>query len=123
METPIFIVGAPRSGTTLLRNMLNRHPAIAICRETDFHRLVYARRRAFGNIGDLQNRQRLVREYLGTPRVQRLRLNLPQLEKTLLRGEFEIHRPTLLRPRHGQTAPAGVATQQASRPRSATREL
>jgi hypothetical protein len=85
LETPIFIVGAPRSGTTLLRNMLNRHPAIAICRETDFQRLVYARRRAFGNIGDLQNRQRLVREYLGTPRVQRLRLNLPELEKTLLR--------------------------------------
>jgi hypothetical protein len=82
---PIFIVGAPRSGTTLLRNMLNRHPAIAICRETDFHRLVYERRRSFGSLGDLRNRQRLVKEYLATPRIQRLRLNLPALEQTLLR--------------------------------------
>jgi len=82
---PIFIVGAPRSGTTLLRNMLNRHPAIAICRETDFYHLVHNRRRAFGSFGDLQNRERLVKEYLSTPRVQRLGLNLPALEQTLLR--------------------------------------
>jgi hypothetical protein len=82
---PIFIVGAPRSGTTLLRNMINRHPAIAICTETDFHHLVYKRRRAFGSFGDLQNRRRLVKEYLSTQRVKRLGLQLPELEQTLLR--------------------------------------
>jgi hypothetical protein len=85
LDSQIFIVGAPRSGTTLLRNMLNRHPAIAICRETDFQRLVHDRRRAFGSISDFQNRHRLVREYLSTPRIQRLRLNLPELEQMLLR--------------------------------------
>jgi hypothetical protein len=30
----VFIVGCPRSGTTLLRRMVNAHPAIAITRET-----------------------------------------------------------------------------------------
>ena len=33
---PIFIVGAPRSGTSLLRAMLNRHPAIWFCDETNY---------------------------------------------------------------------------------------
>ena len=33
---PIFIVGMARSGTTLLRSILNSHPNIAIPRETTF---------------------------------------------------------------------------------------
>ncbi len=36
MHEPIFIVGCPRSGTTLLRSILNAHPNIAIPRETRF---------------------------------------------------------------------------------------
>jgi len=35
-ESPIFIVGMPRSGTTLLRSLLNQHPRIAIAPETHF---------------------------------------------------------------------------------------
>lgn len=35
-ESPIFIVGMPRSGTTLLRSLLNQHPLIAIAPETHF---------------------------------------------------------------------------------------
>ncbi len=33
---PIFIVGVPRSGTTLLRSMLSVHPNIVVSRETHF---------------------------------------------------------------------------------------
>jgi len=33
---PFFIVGAPRSGTTLLAAMLDRHPDVAVSPETDF---------------------------------------------------------------------------------------
>lgn len=52
-EPPVFIVGAPRSGTTLLRNMLNRHPRFAILLETQFYNYIYLRRRAFGDLGKL----------------------------------------------------------------------
>ena len=88
---PIFIVGAPRSGTTLLRNMLNRHPAIAIYRESDFYHYVYRRRRSFGNLGDLRNRQCLVREYLSTRGVRRMQMELQALEATLLEDGVSYH--------------------------------
>jgi Sulfotransferase family len=65
-----------RSGTTLLRNMRNRHPAIAICRETEFFHWVYSRRRNFGSLSDLENRRRVVKEYIATQRIQRMRVDL-----------------------------------------------
>ena len=37
---PIFIVGAPRSGTTLLRSILNAHPNVAVPRETRFFQIM-----------------------------------------------------------------------------------
>jgi hypothetical protein len=69
----MFIVGAPRSGTTLLRNMLNRHRAIAIPPEPDFNHYVYSRRRSFGNLSDPQNRQRLVNAYLSTKHIRKMK--------------------------------------------------
>src|SRR6266851_2044993 len=84
-KPPVFIVGAPRSGTTLLRNILNRHPALAICGETQFHRHVYSRRRAFGSLADPKNRERLVHEYLSTDRIKRLGMDLSKLREKLLR--------------------------------------
>jgi hypothetical protein len=48
---PIFIIGTGRSGTTLLRNMLNAHPAIHIAFEPHFYwyRSLY-RKRATGRV-------------------------------------------------------------------------
>ena len=99
LDAPIFIVGSPRSGTTLLRNMLNRHPAIAIWHETQFNRLVYARRRSFGDLSDLRNRRRLVKEYLSLDRVKLMQVDLPALEETLLREgvSYEAFFASLLR--------------------------
>jgi hypothetical protein len=82
---PIFIVGVPRSGTTLLRAILNKHPNIAICDETYFFYYVYSRRRAFGDIAQGDNRRRLVGAYLDTWRIGRLELERQELESRLLR--------------------------------------
>ncbi|HXI39215.1 MAG TPA: sulfotransferase [Bryobacteraceae bacterium] len=84
-KPPIFIVGSPRSGTSLLRNMLNRHPSLAICGETQFNHYVYRRRRAFGDLGTLRNRQRLIDEYLSIRRIQRLGMDITSLKEKLAR--------------------------------------
>lgn len=51
IRSPVFIVGAPRSGTTLLRVTLNRHSQLAVCGETHYFQRVYARRNVFGDPG------------------------------------------------------------------------
>jgi len=84
-KPPVFIVGSPRSGTSLLRNLLNRHPNLAICGETRFYGDVYKRRRAFGVLDNPENRQRLVRHYLDTTRLGKLGVDRAVLEERLLR--------------------------------------
>jgi hypothetical protein len=114
MEAPIFIVGAPRSGTTLLRSILNRHPRIAICGETHFHHYVYTRRRAFGDLRDLRNRRRLVDEYLALKRLRFVTDRAGLREKLLREGntyrEFftcfvKYHTEALGKPRWGEKTP------------------
>jgi hypothetical protein len=80
---PIFIVGCPRSGTTLMRRILDRHPCIGICPETQFQRLVYLRRKAFGDLRDLTNRRRLIDEYLSSRFVGRMNLDTAALAERL----------------------------------------
>jgi Sulfotransferase family len=82
---PIFIVGSPRSGTGLMRQILDRHPSLAVCRETQFYRLVYLRRRAFGDLGDIANRRRLIGEYLTSRHIKRAGLDTAEFSERLLR--------------------------------------
>lgn len=49
---PIFVVGAPRSGTTLTARILGRHSCVFMPGETHFFDDIYARRR---ELGELQN--------------------------------------------------------------------
>lgn len=58
---PIFVVGSPRSGTTLLGLMLHAHPRIAIPPENRFVLPVYFGREKFGDLSQPDNR-RLVAE-------------------------------------------------------------
>jgi Sulfotransferase family len=55
-ERPIFVVGCPRSGTTLLQLMLHAHPRIAIPPETRFLMAAYDARCDFGDLADEANR-------------------------------------------------------------------
>jgi sulfotransferase family protein len=83
-KPPVFIVGSPRSGTTFLRHLLDRHPSLSVCGETRFFADVYRRRWLFGNLANLKNRRRLVEQYLSTARIRRLGLDLEGLTEKLL---------------------------------------
>jgi hypothetical protein len=85
MRTPVFVVGAQRSGTTLLRNLLDRHPQIAMWGvESDFFRRVHERRSTFGDPADIRNRERIVKAFLAIEPMRRTGLDLASLEKAML---------------------------------------
>jgi hypothetical protein len=58
---PVIIGACPRSGTTLLRTMLNSHPEIGVPRETRFVLEAWAERDSFGDLRERENRRRLAR--------------------------------------------------------------
>jgi hypothetical protein len=62
---PIFIVGCPRSGTTLLSVLLHAHPHIAMPPETRFLLPAYYEREQFGDLTDPANRRRLAESITG----------------------------------------------------------
>ncbi|SHG53276.1 Sulfotransferase family protein [Jatrophihabitans endophyticus] len=64
-DRPIFIVGCPRSGTTLLSTMLHAHPRIAIPPETRFLLPAYHDRAEFGDLTERANRRRLAKRITG----------------------------------------------------------
>lgn len=68
----------------MLRNLLSRHPSIAICGETRFFAEIYKRRSAFGPLENPENRRRLVDQFLSTARIKRLRVDLTGLHQKLL---------------------------------------
>ncbi|MFD1369575.1 sulfotransferase family protein [Actinoplanes sichuanensis] len=66
-DRPIFVVGCPRSGTTMLQLMLHAHPRIALPPESRFLLPGYARRHEFGDLGDPARRRALGEWITGTP--------------------------------------------------------
>ncbi len=54
MSTPIFVVGTPRSGTTLTARILGRHSGIFMPGETHFFDDIYARRQELGDPREAQ---------------------------------------------------------------------
>lgn len=83
-DEPILLVGAPRSGTTLLRALLNRHPRIALCDESFFHFWLARRAKVFGDLADVANRTRAVDRYVELRRIRRLGLDLTALRRHLI---------------------------------------
>lgn len=61
VNCPIFIVGCPRSGTTLLRDLLQSHPHLAFPTESNFIPQFY---RAFGDPKDATDAERLANRIL-----------------------------------------------------------
>lgn len=56
---PIFVLGCPRSGTTLLQQMLHSHRRIAFPSETRFVHTAYEVRHDFGDLELSENRRAL----------------------------------------------------------------
>lgn len=57
-DRPVFVGACPRSGTTLLRSMLDSHPALAMPRESRFLVDAWQQRDRFGDLSDAANRRR-----------------------------------------------------------------
>jgi len=90
-QAPVFIVGAPRSGTTLLYHMLLSAGGFAVFRaETHVFDLLGPR---FGDFGKRQNRRRLLQQWLQSKSFQVSGLDAARVEELILnqchgRGEF-----------------------------------
>jgi len=99
LDGPIFIVGAPRSGTSFLRVTLNRHPAIELCDETAFFYKVWVRRQAFGDLAIPEKRQQLISQYIETSNVKALGVDRELLAERLMRDgtNYQAFFTTLIR--------------------------
>jgi hypothetical protein len=65
--SPVFLVGADRSGTTLLRLMLDRHSRLAIPPESHFIPLLWRRRDKYGSHGFVDRQERFLADLAGYP--------------------------------------------------------
>jgi Sulfotransferase family len=66
-ERPIFLVGCPRSGTTLLTTMLHAHPRLAFPPETRFLLPTYEQRASYGDLSVRANRIKLAKAITARP--------------------------------------------------------
>ncbi len=116
-DRPIFIGACPRSGTTLLRTMLNTHPDIAIPRETRFMIFAWERRLNWRHVRRPRARERFGKivfetkwtrgERLGTPpeiAIPRLREAPPTLG-SLVGTCFQLYAESTGKTRWGDKRP------------------
>ncbi|MGH8596755.1 MAG: sulfotransferase family protein [Gammaproteobacteria bacterium] len=68
---PLFILGSQRSGTTMLRLMVNNHPEIAVPHESAFITEMFDRLHEFGDLAEYANRHKLLQAIEATTLVQR----------------------------------------------------
>jgi hypothetical protein len=60
MDSPIFVMGPPRSGTTLVARILGRHSNIFMPGETHFFDDIYSRRKELGNPQDPMAMEKII---------------------------------------------------------------
>ena len=86
MRNPyVFIVGCPRSGTTLVQRMVNAHPAIAITPESHWIPRLYAKAWALTPEGSVK--PKLIRRLLGHPKFARLKISPEEIERLAGNGK------------------------------------
>ncbi|MGK5553879.1 sulfotransferase family protein [Actinomadura kijaniata] len=87
-DRPIFVIGCPRSGTTLLQLMLHSHRRIAIPAETRFLLPAYTSRCEFGDLEDTENRRALAEWITGrkTTKFRDLGLDAAEVTEEIVQG-------------------------------------
>ena len=70
-KSPVFIFGAPRSGTSLLRRIINSHPEIGIPPESLIYSSLYDWRNYYGDLSVQENREKLIRNILELKAIQK----------------------------------------------------
>ena len=68
---PFFVLGAQRSGTTMLRLMLNSHPKLSVPHETVFITQFYRKLDGYGDLTKRENQAALLNDIAAHPLVQR----------------------------------------------------
>ena len=74
MLKPIFLVGCPRSGTTLLQQMLDAHSSITIAPETHFIRRFFHKRKNYGELKNDINYRKLINDIVALPEFDEMNL-------------------------------------------------
>lgn len=80
---PFFVVGATRSGTTLLRVMLDRHPRVAVPPESHFIPDLWERRHRYGPDGRVHDRSAFLHDLGTDPRFAAWGIPVEQVEQEL----------------------------------------
>lgn len=115
-DRPIFVVGCPRSGTTMLQLMLHAHPRIALPPENRFVLPAYQRRHELGDLRDPARRRDLARWIAATPQFDDLGLDeervvdavigAPPTLGSALGTVFRLYAERFGKPRWGDKRPA-----------------
>jgi hypothetical protein len=87
-DRPVFIIGCPRSGTTLLQLMLHSHHRVAIPAETRFMIPAYTSRCEFGDLRVSENRRTLAEWIIRGPKTKfpDLGLDAAQIIEEIVEG-------------------------------------
>ncbi|MEU4692862.1 sulfotransferase [Actinoplanes sp. NPDC023714] len=83
-DRPIFVVGCPRSGTTMLQLMLHAHPRIALPPESRFLLPAYERRHEYGDLGTPEQRRALAEWIVASPHFDDLGLAAPDVVEAVV---------------------------------------
>ena len=126
IDRPVFVIGCPRSGTTLLTLMLSSHSRIAFPPETRFLLPVFRQHREFGDLREKRNRRRLARRvvrrkgtkfaHLGLDRTRVIKaiVNGPPTLGSALACRSGCTPPTAARPAGATSGPATSGTSRCS---------
>lgn len=90
MSGPVFVVGMPRSGTTLLSEILSAHPGLVIGPETHYYRKHVRGCDRKGCLEDPERTRAFVRSFLQAPGVREMGFSAErrrQLMETILDGQ------------------------------------